>query len=130
MTPVHVLVIDDDHLMLKLIEMALKQLGGVVFQYAQNGRHGAEAAWADPPDVILLDFDLPVMDGLDTLRQLRANARTARTPVVAVTATRPSTPRCADMIDACDAYVPKPFHVTDLRQTVQAFIGGRLRAPA
>jgi DNA-binding response OmpR family regulator len=130
MTPVRVLVIDDDHLILKLIELALQQLGNIAFRYALNGQHGAEVAYADPPDLILLDFDLPIMDGLDTLRRLRANERTARTPVVAVTATRPSTPRCAEMIEGCDAYVPKPFHVTDLRQTVRAFIGGRLGASA
>jgi CheY-like chemotaxis protein len=125
MTPVSVLVIDDDYLMVKLIELALRRLGNVAFRHASDGRHGAAVAFADPPDLILLDFDMPIMDGLDTLRQLRGDERTAHTPVVAVTAAGPGMSRCAEMIGGCDAYVPKPFNFTDLRQTVLAFLGTR-----
>jgi CheY-like chemotaxis protein len=124
MNSVQVLVIDDDQMMRRLIEMMLKHLGNMTFRHADNGQRGAQAARLDPPDLILLDFDMPVMDGLDTLRQLRGNAATACTPVVAVTATQRSAPRCAEMIEACDAYLPKPFCAADLLRVVQAVIDG------
>jgi CheY-like chemotaxis protein len=96
----------------------------MALSHAGDGQRGAESARRDLPDVILLDFDMPVMDGLDTLWQLRSHAATAHTPVVAVTATQRSTPRCAEMIAACDAYLPKPFRAADLLRVVQAVIDG------
>jgi DNA-binding response OmpR family regulator len=122
MTAHSVLVIDDDVQLSRLIELSLTQVGGLVCRRASNGEHGAQLAHADPPDLILLDFEMPMMDGLDTLRRLRANARTARTPVVAITGSHHNAPRCAEMIAACQAYVPKPFALGALRQAVLSLL--------
>src|SRR3990172_1602080 len=130
MNRLHILVIDDDHMLASMIELALGQLGDLAFRYAHNGQHGAEIALAEPPDVILLDFEMPVMDGLDTLRHLRASDRTARTPVVAITGSHRNAPRCAAMIAECDAYLPKPFKLSDLRRAVLALLNPRAQEPA
>ena len=122
MTPFRVLVIDGDRLLARMIELALGQMGNLVFHHAGNGQVGTQLASRNPPDLILLGFDLPMMDGLETLRRLRADERTARTPIVAIAEAHRTAPRCVEMINSCDAHVPKPFELRVLRQTVHLFL--------
>ncbi len=122
MAPYRVLLIDDDIDLSRLIQLGLTQSGDLIFRHASTGSHGIQIASDDPPDLILLDFEMPVMDGLDTLRRLRANARTARTLIVAMTGSQRSTPRCAEMIAASDAYLPKPFGLNALRSTLSRML--------
>lgn len=118
----HVLVIDDDLYLPRIIELCLTQFGPFKVRFARDGDLGLHMAQADPPDLILLDFAMPMMDGLDTLRGLRAHAGTARTPVVAITGSAHISPRCAEMVAACDAYLPKPLRFNTLRDTVSLFL--------
>ena len=122
MAPYRVLLIDDDVDLSRLIQLGLTQPGDLIFRHASTGQHGVQIASDDPPDLILLDFEMPLMDGLDTLRHLRANARTARTPIVAMTGSQRSMPRCAEMIAASDAYLPKPFGLNALRSTLSRML--------
>lgn len=118
MLPRRVLVIDDDPYVPRIIQLSLAPIGDLKFRYATSGQQGVPLAEADPPDLILLDYAMPGMDGLETLRRLRANQRTARTPIVAITGTLHTTHRCAEMIIGCDAYLPKPFDFNALCRTV------------
>ena len=122
MTSRCVLIIDDDPSLSRVIELSLAPWGDVVFRYALNGWQGMQVAAANPPDLILLDFQMPVMDGLETLRHLRATQCTAHTPIVAITGAQRALPRCAEMIDNCDGYVPKPFALNALRRAVRPFL--------
>jgi DNA-binding response OmpR family regulator len=122
MTPYRVLLIDDDIDLARMIQLGLTQSSDLIFRHAPTGQHGVQIADDDPPDLILLDFEMPMMDGLDTLRRLRANARTARTPIVAITGSHHNAPRCAEMIAASDAYLPKPFRLNALRSTLSRML--------
>ncbi len=122
LVPHLVLVIDDDPLLQRIVELCLARLGKFAFCYAENGRQGIQLADTCLPDLILLDFDLPGMDGLDTLRRLRATECAERPPIIAITGALRLSERCAEMINGCDAYVPKPFDINGLCRTVQNFL--------
>jgi CheY-like chemotaxis protein len=117
-----ILVIDDDPYLPRIVESCLTPPGRINLRHARDGRQGLQMAEADPPDLILLDFSMPVMDGLETLRRLRAYTGTARTPVVAITGSAYLSPRCAEMVAACDAYLPKPLGFNTLRDTLSLFL--------
>jgi CheY-like chemotaxis protein len=124
MSPHRILVIDDDPYLPRIIELSLAPLGQCVCRFASSGRQGIQMAETDPPDLILLDFNLPGMDGLETLQRLRASQRVTRTPIIAITGSllARTAPRCAAMIAGCQAYLPKPFDFDLLRQTVRRFL--------
>lgn len=125
MLPRRILVIDDDPYLPRIIELSFGHIGHLKFCYAAGGQQGLQFAEANPPDLILLDYAMPGMDGLETLRRLRAHQRTARTPIVAITGALPTTHRCAEMISGCDAYLPKPFELTALSRVVGAYCRNR-----
>lgn len=120
-----ILVIDDDIDLSRLIEVSLEAAGDLLVSRAPNGVRGAQMAAADPPDLILLDLEMPVMDGLDTLRRIRATEHTACTPIVAVTGSHQLAPRCAEMIAACNAYLSKPFELSALHNVVRSLLSSR-----
>src|SRR5262245_29902685 len=66
--------------------MSLSSLGGLKVLVADSGQSGVSVANAEIPDVILLDYRMPNMDGLDTLHALRQNPSTAQIPVIFLTA--------------------------------------------
>lgn len=113
-----ILVIDDDPYVLQILKLCLEALGDFSIHYAPDGRRGAKLVETCRPDLILLDYDLPGQDGLETLHVLRADARCASTPIVAITGALRLTQRCREMIQHCDAYLAKPFEFTHLRQVV------------
>ena len=80
-----VLVIEDNALNLKLVRDVLEHAGYAVGS-ATTGELGVEAAATEPPDLVLLDLQLPGIDGHETLRRLREEVLPAGVPVVAVTA--------------------------------------------
>jgi two-component system cell cycle response regulator DivK len=122
MAPFRVLVIEDDCHLSRGIELALATLRHIEVRHASCGQHAATLAASDPPDLILLDLEMPPTDGSDTLRRLRANDRTARTPIVGMAESRPERWDGAATIDGCNAHLLKPFASTTLRHTVRSFL--------
>lgn len=103
------MVVDDSRAMRFLLKGMLEKLG---FDVAQAG-HGTEAlerlADADPPAVVLIDWNMPVMNGLELVRAMRANPRYAGTRLVMVT-TETEADRMLDALAAgADEYAMKPF---------------------
>ena len=88
-------------------------------------RAGLARAQAAPPDLILLDIQLPGMDGYEVLRHLRADARTRAVPVVAVSANAMPTDLAAGLRAGFDAYVTKPVDLAELLATVRQVLRGR-----
>lgn len=113
-----ILVIDDDLFVGKIVSLCLAPVGDFSIRSAFDGRHGVEAAIQEQPELILLDFDLPYLDGLDTLRELRAQPSTQGIPIVAITGALADHPRCAVLVAESDAYLPKPLDYRVLRRTV------------
>jgi CheY-like chemotaxis protein len=80
-----ILLVDDSEPLRKLARVVLERKGGFEVALAASGEEGIEAARADPPDLVLLDVLMPGIDGLETLRRLRADPATAAIPVVFLT---------------------------------------------
>jgi CheY-like chemotaxis protein len=95
---------------------------------AVDGRQGLEAARSAGPDLVLMDMSLPVLDGWEATRQLKADPRTRHIPVIALTAHAMAGDREKALAAGCDDYDTKPVEVARLFEKIQALLGGA--APA
>jgi CheY-like chemotaxis protein/signal transduction histidine kinase len=91
---------------------------------ARDGEQGLKLARDVFPSLILLDMQLPLMDGMTVLRKLKADVRTCRIPVVALTASAMRGDRERFMAAGCADYVSKPYEIADLEAVVQRFAAG------
>lgn len=90
---------------------------------APNGLDGVEKAAQHHPDLIIMDLSLPVMDGLEATRRIRANPDTSDIPVLAVTAHARPSDRETAIRAGCDDYLAKPVEPRRLVEEVERFIG-------
>jgi two-component system cell cycle response regulator DivK len=105
-----ILIVEDNEQNLKLTRDLLQHHGFETVE-ARDGRSGAQLAAAVRPDAVLLDIDLPDIDGRDVLRILRADPVTADLPVIAVTAYAMEGDRDAFLAAGFDEYISKPISV-------------------
>lgn len=120
----HVLIVDDSAVMRRMIGRTL-QLSGVPVDSQREAGHGAEALARlaeQPADLVLLDVNMPVMDGEETLRRLRAEPATAHVAVIVVS-TEGSTTRVAALQALGAAFVHKPFTPEQLRDVIHQVTG-------
>jgi CheY-like chemotaxis protein len=116
-----VLLIDDDPHMVDLVSGSIKAEDYEV-RWAKNGVEGLQAADAAPPDVVLLDVEMPGMGGYEVCRILRHGDKTRHIPVVMLTSsTDPELSRMAYLAGA-QACVPKPFRREGLLAAISAAI--------
>jgi two-component system cell cycle response regulator DivK len=123
-TPRRILVVEDNPLNLKLVRDVLQFAGYDVIE-AQSGEEGLRVAQQDPPDLVLMDLQLPGIDGTETLRRMRAGTLGRDVPVVAVTAFAMAEDRERAFLAGFDGYVEKPISVRELPGQVEAFINRR-----
>jgi CheY-like chemotaxis protein len=105
----NVLVIEDNEQNLYLVRFILEKNGYTVHA-AMDGQAGIDMAAELKPDVILLDIQLPVMDGYAVARNLRANPELAAIPIVAVTSHAMVGDREKAMEAGCNGYIEKPIN--------------------
>jgi len=89
---------------------------------AIDGAAGVIAALAHRPDLILMDIQLPVIDGYEATRRIKANPETAGIPVIAVTSYALSGDEAKALAAGCDGYVAKPFSPRHLLAKVREFV--------
>jgi CheY-like chemotaxis protein len=89
---------------------------------ATNGLDAIQRATQDHPDLILMDIQMPVMDGLDAIRRLRANPEFPAIPIVALTALAMPGDRERGIEAGADAYLTKPVHLSQLAQTINGLL--------
>ena len=118
-----ILVVEDNDLNLKLVRDVL-QFAGYEVMEARSGEQGVELATDDPPDLVLMDLQLPGIDGAEALRRLRATPATAQVPVVALTAFAMKEDRERTVRAGFDGYVAKPLSVRALPDQVRAYLDG------
>jgi two-component system cell cycle response regulator DivK len=123
-TPRKILVVEDNPLNLKLVRDVLQFAGYDVIE-AHTGEEGVRAAETDRPDLVLMDLQLPGIDGIEALHRLRQGPLGADVPVVAVTAFAMEQDRERASKAGFDGYVEKPISVRDLPRQVEAFLDGR-----
>lgn len=119
-----VLYVEDDDDNYLLVERALGALGGIEVVRAADGEQGVVEARAHRPDLVLLDLNLPGMDGLAVNHALKADPELATIPVVVLTANVLPGERERILSEGCAAYVAKPFSLGTLRQLAERFLGG------
>jgi two-component system cell cycle response regulator DivK len=115
-----ILVVEDNPKNLKLVRDVLTFSGFEVIE-ATSGEDGVRLAHEELPDLILMDLQLPGIDGTEALRQIRA-ADVAHVPVVAVTAFAMNEDREKAFDSGFDGYVEKPISVRALPQQVRDFL--------
>lgn len=114
-----ILVIEDNEQNLYLVRFLLGAHGHEISE-ARSGPEGIAAAQAAPPDLVLLDIQLPQMDGYAVARALRANPALTAVPIVAVTSYAMNGDRVRALSAGCDAYIEKPINPDTFPAQVQA----------
>ena len=119
-----ILVVDDDARNLRLAVTALEHAGYEVLS-AEGGAEAIEAALAHAPDLVLMDVQMPGMDGVSALRRLRAETRTAALKVVALTALAMKGDAERLLAEGFDGYLEKPIRYKEFLASVAALLVGR-----
>ncbi len=116
-----ILVADDNAVSRELLRHVLQGLCDEVLE-AADGRQALQQIADSQPDVVLLDLEMPALDGYQVLRELRQDPRFAHTPVVAVTAWAMQGNRERGLEAGFDGYFTKPVNIAELRRYVQQLL--------
>lgn len=115
-----VLLVDDNGDMREYVQRLLNERFDVTI--AENGRIALEKAIADPPDLVLTDVMMPVMDGFQLLNELRNNPKTQLLPVIMLSARAGEESRVEGLQAGADDYLVKPFTARELMARVEAHV--------
>lgn len=121
------LIIEDDHSLASVVEYNFSNSGYDVF-CARDGQDGINQARSIMPDIILLDLMIPVIDGIEVCRQLRAESTTQETPIIMVTAKSEEVDQLIGFSVGADDYVIKPFSVRVLMEKVKTLLRRHTRS--
>lgn len=113
-----ILIVEDDQTTLKLLRDTLQAQGYRVIE-ATDGREAIELAAREKPDLITMDLQLPVMNGLNASRALKANRATGEIPIIALTAAAMKGQDQIALEAGCNTYISKPFSMDTLLETVK-----------
>ena len=117
-----ILLVEDNEMNRDMLSRRLARAGHAV-SIAIDGQAGIDTAAADTPDLILMDMSLPVIDGWEATRRLRANPATANIPVIALTAHAMSGDREKAIAAGCNDYDTKPVDMPRLLGKIAALLG-------
>jgi two-component system cell cycle response regulator DivK len=118
-----ILIIEDNDKNMKLARDVLKAKGYATLE-AVTGEEGVKLAKEKVPDLVLMDIQLPGINGIEAFRQIRADAKTARIPVVALTASVTPTDRSEINAAGFDAFIGKPISLKEFLETVKRLTEG------
>jgi CheY-like chemotaxis protein len=109
---------DDTRILLK---QTLEMLGYSVLE-ASNGQEAVDIADREHPDLILMDLDLPILDGIAATQRIRQQEHMESVPIVAVTAYPLSYSRVKAFAKGCNEYMPKPIDMSELARVVNRYL--------
>ena len=118
-----ILIVEDEPKNITLLRDLL-QVSGYSTIEATDGKQGVELAKARKPDLILMDIQMPEMDGLEATRILKADATTSNIPVLALTSYAMKGDEERILEAGCDGYLAKPFNIQELLKTVAEYLSG------
>jgi two-component system chemotaxis response regulator CheY len=126
MNPVRVLIVDDSSVMRKIVERSLRQAGLDLQQVleASNGLEALSMAKNHPVDLILSDINMPMMDGLEFVRELRSIDAARRVPVIMVTTEAGEAHVVQALSSGASGYIRKPFTPEQIKERIIPLLGG------
>lgn len=119
-----ILYVEDNDDNIYMLENRLKRAGFTVM-IARDGAQGVAMAGAEQPDLILMDLSLPVLDGWEATRQIKAAPQTKHVPVIALTANAMTGDKEKAMAAGCDDFDTKPVELPRLLGKIQALVQGK-----
>ena len=117
-----VLIVEDEPHMLRVTELSLRK-GGYDLRVARNGREALERIREARPDLVVMDVVMPELDGLETLRRLRAAPETATLPVIMLTVRGHSLTREQAEEAGASLFLTKPFSPSQLLREARRLLG-------
>jgi len=119
-----ILLVEDHQEIWDFLSRRLKRRGYEVV-VAQDGQEGLDKARSESPDLLLLDMNLPVMDGWTVARALKSDASTSAIPIIALTAHAMAGDREKAVDAGCDDYHPKPVDFSQLLNQIETALAAR-----
>ncbi len=119
-----ILLVEDNEMNRDMLSRRLMRKGYEV-AIAVDGEQGVAMARSESPDLILMDMSLPVLDGWEATRQLKAAPETQAIPVIALTAHAMAGDREKAVEAGCDDYDIKPIEMPRLLEKIEALLGGK-----
>lgn len=117
-----ILIVEDNEKNMKLARDILRARGYATLE-AINGLDGVKLALEQVPDLVLMDIQLPDINGIDAFERIRGNAATAKVPVVAFTASVTTNDRCRIGDAGFDGFLGKPINLKEFLETVRRILG-------
>lgn len=117
-----ILLVEDNEMNRDMLLRRLVRKGYNVLT-AMDGAEGVSMTISETPDIVLMDMSLPVVDGWEATRQLKANSQTQKIPVIALTAHAMSGDREKALTAGCDEYDTKPIELPRLLGKIEALLG-------
>jgi two-component system cell cycle response regulator DivK len=124
MASAHILIVEDNPKNLKLLRDIL-QFRGYVISAAETGEAGVALARAEQPALILMDIQLPGMDGREATQVLKADTNTRHIPIIALTAFAMKGDRERLLAEGFDGYISKPINIKEIPQVVEQYLSGQ-----
>jgi two-component system alkaline phosphatase synthesis response regulator PhoP len=115
-----VLVVEDEEDIAGLIKHTLERDGDIAIDIVASGDAALKAVGERPPDLLILDLNLPVLNGLEVCRILRSRPATSRVPIIMLTARTSESDRVTGLDTGADDYITKPFSLRELSARVRA----------
>jgi CheY-like chemotaxis protein len=116
-----ILLVEDNEMNRDMLSRRLSRNGFDII-IAVNGQEGVDLALSHGPDLILMDMSLPVLDGWEATRRLKANAATAKIPVIALTAHAMVQDKEKAMAAGCDEFDTKPVELPRLLEKINSLL--------
>ncbi|HEX7437107.1 MAG TPA: response regulator [Caldimonas sp.] len=123
-----ILIVEDNEKNMKLVRDILRHNGHTTLE-AATGADGVRLARAERPDLILMDIQLPDIDGIAALGRIREDSSLDATPVVAVSASVMPDDQQKIVASGFDAFITKPINLKQFQETVQRFLAHGRRQP-
>ena len=116
-----ILLVEDNEMNRDMLSRRLKRRGYEIL-IAVDGAEGVAIATAEKPDLILMDMSLPIMDGWEATKKIKANPKTRSIPTIALTAHAMAGDREKALAAGCDDYDTKPIELKRLLAKIQNFL--------
>ncbi len=116
-----ILIVDDEPTNVELMHVVLRKNGYTTLE-AIDGKQGVEIGRSQKPDVIIMDKNMPVMDGLEATQILKKDESTKHIPIIFVTSSAMKGDREEILQSGCDEYISKPIDIYKLLDIVAQYV--------